>query len=267
MNTTVLRDSAVDLGRWAADQLARDIVCGRFPPESLLPKEMELVKLFEISRATLRSSLQLLESVGMITRVSGHGTFVRPYADWSFLSPVLSQWISAYAQPRPPFLRDLFAFRLSVEPVIAMVAARHARGKDLHDMEDAFAGMSAHVFDPRDPNDRSSPFDVHDLAFHQAIYRATHNLIWTQMTPVIEPALRLVIHQSNVDADELRDSLNRHGQLLTCIRRQDPAGAHAAALAVLQRTASDLGISLEQVPPVQSCVVVYDHPAGTPGRL
>jgi len=246
---------SVDLGRRAADKLASDIIAGRFPPESVLPKEMELVNQLGISRPTLRSGLQMLESVGMITRVSGHGTFVRPYANWSFLSPLLSRWISEFAPPRPAFLGDLFAFRLAIEPVIAMVAACNARGKDLQDMEDAFAGMAAHVLDQLDPN-RMSPFDDYDLAFHQAIYRATQNLIWTQMTPVLEPALRLVIHQSNTDADELRDSLNRHGELLTCIRRQDAAGAHAAGLSILLRTARDLGISLEQVPTVPAYVLV-----------
>jgi DNA-binding FadR family transcriptional regulator len=122
-------------------------------------------------------------------------------------------------------------------------------------MEDAFAGMTTHVFDPRDASNTWSTFDEHDLAFHQAIYRGTQNLIWTQMTPVIEPALRLVIHQSNLDSQELQDSLARHGRLLTCIRRQDAAGAHAAAIAVLKRTACDLGIALEKGPTVESCVV------------
>ncbi|WP_158240530.1 FadR/GntR family transcriptional regulator [Telmatospirillum siberiense] len=247
---------SVDLGRRAADTLARDIIVGRFPPESILPKEMALVEHLGISRPTLRSGLQMLETVGMITRVSGHGTFVRPYADWSFLSPLLSRWVADYSPPRPPFLRDLFAFRLSIEPVIAMVAARNARGKDLQDMEEAFAGMTAHGLDPLDPDCVSSPFDDYDLAFHQAIYRATRNLIWTQMIPVIEPALRLVIHQSNADAGELKDSLGRHGALLTCIRRQDAAGAHAAGLSLLLRTASDLGISLEPIPTTQAYVLV-----------
>jgi DNA-binding FadR family transcriptional regulator len=255
MTTVDVQTPNGDLGRWAADRLARDIVGGRFPPESLLPKEMDLVKQFGISRPTLRSSLKMLESVGMITRVSGRGTFVRPYSDWSFVSPVVSRWISAFAPPRPAFERDLFAFRLSIEPVIAMLAALHARGKDLQDMEDAFAGMTAHVFDARDASNTWSAFDEYDMAFHEAIYRGTQNLIWTQMTPVIEPALRLVIHQSNLDSQELQDSLGRHGRLLTCIRRQDAAGAHAAAIDVLRRTAFDLGIALEQVPTAGSCVV------------
>lgn len=254
------QNPSADLGRRAADTLARDIIVGRCPPESVLPKEMELVEQLGISRPTLRSGLQMLEAVGMISRVSGHGTFVRPFAEWSFLSPLLSRWIADFSPPRPAFLRDLFAFRLSIEPVIAMVAARNARGRDLQDMEESFAGMTAHVLDPLDPDCASSPFDDYDLAFHQAIYRATGNMIWTQMIPIIEPALRLVIHRSNADAGELKDSLGRHGQLLTCIRRQDAAGAHAAGLSVLIRTASDLGISLEQVPTTPAYVLVDKEP-------
>ncbi|HXP98216.1 MAG TPA: GntR family transcriptional regulator [Telmatospirillum sp.] len=256
MFVTHMQTPAVDLAGKAAEALAREIISGRIAPENPLPKETDLVKQFAISRATLRSSLQTLESVGLINRVSGHGTFVRPHSDWAFLSPVLSRWISAFAPPRPPFLRDIISFRLSNEPIIAMIAARLARGRDLQDMEDAFAGMSAHAFDPRDPDESFTSFDRYDLAFHQAIYRATGNLIWTQMTPIIEPAIRLVIHQSNTEADELRDSLNRHGELLIHIRRQNAAGAHAAALDILRRTAQDLGISLELVPSAQACLVI-----------
>jgi DNA-binding FadR family transcriptional regulator len=137
-----------------------------------------------------------------------------------------------------------------------MIAARCARGRDIQDMEDAFAGMTAHVFDPRDSSDSFTPFDRYDSAFHQAIYKATGNLVWSQMATIVEPAIRLVIHQSNAEADELRESLNNHGELLTHIRRQNAMGAHAAALNILRRTAEDLDISLDLVPPAQSCLAV-----------
>lgn len=255
--------SAADLGRRAADDLARGIVSGRVPPGAPLPKETELVKQLGISRATLRGGLQALESVGLITRVSGHGTYVRPYHEWAFLSPVLSRWISAFAPPEPPFLRDIFAFRLSIEPTIAAIAARAACGRDLQAMEEAFAGMAAHAFDPRDRDEQLTPFDQADLAFHRAIYRATGNLIWQQMTPIIEPAIRLVIHRSNAEADQLRATLANHEAMLTHIRRQDPARARAAAIHQLARTAEDLGIPLDgdELPPAPAAVVTAHIPA------
>jgi DNA-binding FadR family transcriptional regulator len=205
---------------------------------------------FGISRATLRGALQALESVGLINRVSGHGTYVRPYQEWAFLSPVLSRWISAFAPPEPPFLRDIFAFRFSIEPAIAAIAARTACGRDLQAMEEAFAGMVAHAHDPRDRGERVTDFDRVDLAFHQAIYRATGNLIWQQMTPIIEPAIRLVIHRSNAGADQLRATLANHEAMLVHIRRQEPEAARLAAVRQLTRTAEDLGILLEaEAPP------------------
>lgn len=236
-----------DRGALVADALACDIVSGSLAAGTVLPRETELVTRFAVSRATLRGALQSLESVGLIRRVSGHGTYVRPYRHWSFLNPLLSRWLSAFAPPTPPYLRDLFLFRLGIEPAIAALAARAARGEDLAGLEQALAGMAAHAADPRPPaGERAlTAFDRSDLAFHQAIYRATGNLLWAQMAQVVEPAARLVIHRSNAGAEELRESVANHTALLACIRRQEPEAAQAAALVLLRRTARDLGLPFD----------------------
>lgn len=56
--------------------LLEHIEDGRYPIGDKLPPEMELMKEFQVSRATVRRAMQELEYDGYIQRVSGKGTFV-----------------------------------------------------------------------------------------------------------------------------------------------------------------------------------------------
>src|SRR5688572_19926951 len=59
-----------------AREIARDIGSGQHPVGSLLPAEVELAELHGVSRATVRSALQQLEALGLISRRKRVGTRV-----------------------------------------------------------------------------------------------------------------------------------------------------------------------------------------------
>ena len=50
---------------------------GEFPPGTRLPSEIELARQFDVSRVTIRRTLDQLERHGMVERHQGRGTFVR----------------------------------------------------------------------------------------------------------------------------------------------------------------------------------------------
>ena len=50
---------------------------GKFPPGSKLPNEIELSKMFNINRATLRVAIRILVTRGILEIKRGKGTFVR----------------------------------------------------------------------------------------------------------------------------------------------------------------------------------------------
>lgn len=60
------------------DELKSQIVSGRYPPESQLPTEAELSSAFGVSRITTRRALEELEREGLIYRIKGSGSFVKP---------------------------------------------------------------------------------------------------------------------------------------------------------------------------------------------
>jgi DNA-binding FadR family transcriptional regulator len=233
-----------DLGNQMAEELAAGLFSGRYQPGDMLPKETELCETFGMSRPSVRSGLQLLASLGIVRRISGRGTVVEELREWNLLDPVVTRWMAEYAQPNPHFLAEIVEFRHASEPTIAAIAAQKATARDLLAMEDAYHGMIREYEAVRAGQewDRTA-FSDHDVAFHAAIYRATHNLVWAQLAHILRPSITLVVRTSNETADELRDSMERHRHLMECIRLRRPHEAEEAARRVMARTAFDLGIA------------------------
>lgn len=236
--------TARDLGTQVAERLAADLFSGRYLPGSLLPKETELCEAFGMSRPSVRSGLQLLVSLGIVRRVSGHGTVVEEFREWNMLDPVVTRWMAQYAAPNPQFIAEIFEFRHATEPFISAVAARKATARDLLAMEEAFNGMERTVDagGTQVADDSGMSFSDYDVEFHAAIYRATHNLVWAQLAHILRPSIMLVVRTSNDTAEELRDSLERHRHLMECIRLRRPEDAFEAARHVMARTAFDLDL-------------------------
>ncbi|KJS37071.1 MAG: GntR family transcriptional regulator [Rhodospirillaceae bacterium BRH_c57] len=229
-------------GNQITDYLARRIFSGELLPGDVAPKETELADTFAISRASVRSGLAPLAALGIIQRQAGRGTTVQEYSEWTILDPAVTGWMVDYAAPNPAFLREIFEFRRTTEPLVAAMAASRAKACDTVAIEEAFDAMARHCDDERS-GERDSAFTLADIDFHSAIYRATHNLVWAQLAHILRPSILLVIRQSNDTADELRDSLERHRTLMDSIRLRNPEAAFDAALRVMNRTGHDLGLS------------------------
>jgi GntR family transcriptional regulator len=83
VNETPVRHSSLSAQILAI--LVRQIRSGAYPPGTLLPPENQLAAEYKVSRATIRSALDQLEALGLITRRQGIGTFVRHISNISNL--------------------------------------------------------------------------------------------------------------------------------------------------------------------------------------
>lgn len=224
-----------------ADFLAEAIFSGRYQPGDFVPKEMALAEQFDINRSAVRSDLRQLVDVGIIERISGHGSKVREYEEWNILDPQVTDWITRFAYPNPRIQREILAFRLDVEPYVAMTAARRAKARDLVAIEEAYEGMGQNLRSAGNPEERKLHSD-YDVAFHVAIFKATHNIVWSQLSHILRPSIQLLVSESNISATDPEESLERHRKVMECIRTRDARGAFQAAQAVLEGTAEALGI-------------------------
>lgn len=239
-----------------AEVLARAILSGHWQPGDLFPRELDLCQHFEASRNRVRNALGELSAAGLIERTAGRGTVVRDIVDWHLLDPQMSGWMASLDAPHPQLVEAVFAFRLAAEPYIGELAALNASGEDLARIERAFDGMR----ETADAPSQRLAHAEHDVAFHDAIYRASHNLVWRQMGLLLRPSIVALIQRSQRHAESssdghtddaagghargLSDSLERHRQLLEAIRLRQPEQARRATELLLERTARDLDKTL-----------------------
>jgi GntR family transcriptional regulator len=62
--------------RQIADILRRRITAGKYPPDTRIPTESELVEEFEVARSTARRAVEVLRAEGLIYTVPNRGSYV-----------------------------------------------------------------------------------------------------------------------------------------------------------------------------------------------
>lgn len=73
-----IRGSIVALYAQLLAYLRQQIQDGSLPAGSQLPTEVELAERFNVSRGTVRQAMTMLANEGLVERIQGRGTFVRP---------------------------------------------------------------------------------------------------------------------------------------------------------------------------------------------
>lgn len=205
-----------------ASSLERRILEGSLKPGDRLPPERELAAQLGVSRPSLREAIQKLVSKGMVRSRQGGGSFVTDRLESSFFDP-WQEMIGAH----PTLREDLLEFRRMLEGQAAEWAAVRATEADLVRLKQAFSTMDD-AFDD-DDLDRCSNSDI---AFHQAIGEASHNVLIGHVSAAL---LRLMHDHIHINLGELKNiptaiSLlkDQHAEICTAICERKPDLARAA---------------------------------------
>jgi len=206
-----------------ATELEKRILEGSLKAGDRLQAERELALELGVSRPSLREAMQKMVSKGLLTTRHGGGTYVTDRLDAYFVDP----W-QDMLKGHPLLHRDLLEFRQMLEGQAATLAAERATDADINQLDSAYAGLEiAYVGD-----DVAACIDA-DVAFHQAIAEASHNLLIGHLTA----SLMRVIHghvASNLT--HLHEQPQRwsqlqaqHAAIWQAIRSRQPPAAAAAA--------------------------------------
>lgn len=207
-----------------AAYLEREIASRGLEPGDKLPTERELAATLSVSRATVRSALQDLESKHLLERTQGRGTIVAaPPAEVSELYARLANVESAQ--------QDVAEMRGAIEPLVAELAALRSSAADLIQLQDVLAGSNEHL----------SPEEALrlDIQFHTLVAQAARNQLMTTvltMTSSWTSEVRLRSH-STLEGRQL--SIEGHRHILDAIQARDAAAAgvamreHLADVAIL----------------------------------
>src|SRR5262245_45801345 len=216
-----------------AAKLGAAILAGVYRPREIVPGEIALCRRFAASRTVVREALKLLAAKGLIAARKRTGTYVRPREAWHMLDEDVLAWRLKDGKAEPKFVFDLLHARAVVEPAAAAMAARRHTPQTLAALEEAFADMERTAHD-------AALFALPDIRFHKAILTATDNDVMMAFGALIETALGIFVRIASRHPGAPAPSVPLHRAILEAIRRRDGEGAHAAMMALLDRTSRNV---------------------------
>ena len=220
-----------------ANTLGAAIIGGDPAPGAALPTEIELCGRLGVSRSALREAFKLLVAKRLIASRQKVGTTVRPQAEWNMLDLDVLTWF-LHARPSDAFVTGLFEVRAIIEPAAAAMAAERAA-------PDSAAAVTASLSAMRRAQDGHGDLLAADLAFHQAVLRATENHFLASFATVIEGSLAASFHLSwEVGGQAPTIAVKLHQDVADAIAAHQPEAARAAMDELLRGAMADVRLGL-----------------------
>lgn len=217
------RPAVVRISDTVAGELEKRILEGSLKAGDRLPSERDFAVELGVSRPTLREAIQKLTSKGLLASRHGGGTFVTNRLEAHFVDP-WQEMLSGH----PMLHSDLLEFRQMLESQAAYLAAERATNVDIERLDALYARLDS-VYGSKDMN---ACIDA-DVAFHQAIAEAAHNVLIGHMTASL---MRLIhghvsnslehLHARPQRWDQLR---SQHYTIWQAIREHQPDVAARAS--------------------------------------
>jgi GntR family transcriptional regulator, transcriptional repressor for pyruvate dehydrogenase complex len=168
--------------------LRERILSGEWPAGTRLPAIERLATDAGVSRTVAREAVKALSTQGLLEVIHGHGTVVAASTN----RPVVEAL--RHSMRAIPDLIGIVEVRLALEVEAAALAAERRTEEDLATLRRASGRLLALRLTPR-----LSEFVRADVAFHEAVVRATHNPIFAMVAESISELLqetRLAIVES-----------------------------------------------------------------------
>jgi GntR family transcriptional regulator, transcriptional repressor for pyruvate dehydrogenase complex len=230
-----------------AGQLREQILSGDLAEGAPLPAERELVRQTQMSRATVREALRILEVQNLVRVKAGRagGAFVQRPTTTSMANSV-----SMLIRGRRITLVDLMETREAIEPFCAHAAARKHTAADLAELERANVAMST-------SGDDLETFLRANLDWHVGVALASHNELLIGFMMALSQAIYAGTEDAAFIDDDVRAVTGRaHEAITAAIRARDSLTAsrrmrghvHGYALAMAEsdnREAIELDGELE----------------------
>jgi len=214
------------------EHVRRLIESGGLKPGDRLRGERDLAHELGVSRPSVRSGLEALESMGVVVSRRGAGTFLAEGPPDLGREP-----LSLLASLHGFTPAEMFEARLVLEVGVAGLAARHAEGEPLAAMAEEVTEMFASADEP-------AAFLRHDVRFHRAVAAGCGNRVLAALMEMVAAQFYEQRKETVERARNLRDSAEMHRRIFRAIRARDAEGARTAMTEHLMqaRHAQDLEV-------------------------
>jgi GntR family transcriptional repressor for pyruvate dehydrogenase complex len=181
-----------------ADDLRERILLGEFPEGTALPTERDLVAQTQMSRATVREALRILEVQGLIR--------------------IKTDSVALVIRGRRIRMAALLETREAIEPVCAQLAAKYRTDVDLERLDKANEAISV--------DGPLADFLQANVNWHVAVAIASHNELLTGFMLALSRAIYSSTDTKGfIDSDVRRTTIRAHWGITEAIRAQDPNAA------------------------------------------
>ncbi|MEV0163213.1 DNA-binding FadR family transcriptional regulator [Nonomuraea fuscirosea] len=204
------------------EQVEEAIESGALTPGGRLPSERELMVQFSVSRSTVREALRVLQARGLVRSRPGdpNGAEVLP-----FTPAALHKSMTTLARVEELSLAELVQFRMVLDSAAILLAARLRTEEQLAEMYAAVAAMRAALDAGEAGDEGADSFGAADLAFHDAVARASGNKLIEICTDVVRSiVLKLIAGRITDEPDRgalMRRSIRNHEDVVAAMRAGD----------------------------------------------
>lgn len=206
-----------------------------FKPGDQLPGENILSEKLGVSRSTLRESIRILVSQGILEVYRGKGTFVS--ADIKVPGDLgLEQMECVRVR-----LKDLYETRLLFEPEVSAIACRRASNEEIEGILKLGAEVEQTI---QNNGDRT----IIDQEFHNAIVHASHNAFLQRLIPIINRAVEEAILFGSGTGTLAENTLRDHALLMEFLKNRDAGGAKQAMYIHLHHAIATLRLNTGEEP-------------------
>ena len=203
-----------------AQQLLERIIAAKLKPGVSFATEAELLSQFNVSRPTLRESLKLLESQGVLELRPGPGGGIivrEPSTD------LLAHGLSVFLRLHEVPFSTVIKAREVIEPALAYEAAVNGSDEEFEELEASIARMKA----LNAQNDQEA-FLEENRVFHSVIARASGNKVLEIFWETISILAHGEHHGIRYSVGNQAHVIKAHQRILDACRRRNGDAAAAA---------------------------------------
>ena len=202
------------------EQIRSAIEKGRLKQGDQLPNETELSETFHVSRSTVREAILSLETMQLVDRRQGEGTYVTASSEEALIRPLAA----ALFQDRDGII-DIFRLRKIIEPEVADLAAQNATPVYITRLEE--------IIGDQEKGHGKGPFRS-DADFHQVLSRMTGNKVLERLLSALVGLLAKTREHYTLTEERRLKSIAGHREILAAIKSGRGLAARKAMIRHLE---------------------------------
>jgi len=215
-------------------QIRELITKGKLKQGDQLPNENELSETFKVSRSTVREAILSLETLNLVERRQGDGTYVMASSEEAIVQPLAS---SIFLEKDD--LIDMFAVRKIIESEIAELASQNASPRDVKELERIIVKQELDL--------KEGGFSVKsDSNFHYALARMSKNRVLERLNTALVRLLRRTREEYLQTEERKKASLEGHRAIVAAVKCKDGKEARKAMRRHLEGVEKALLIKKEE---------------------